>query len=63
MVDVDPHLIKGVGFDATCSLVAIDKSGEPLSVSPTGKLFSYCQFIVTNFDESPIYSKALQNKI
>ncbi|XP_031349869.1 FGGY carbohydrate kinase domain-containing protein isoform X2 [Photinus pyralis] len=33
---IDPETIKGIGFDATCSLVALDKEGNPLSVSPTG---------------------------
>ncbi|MCH8823143.1 MAG: FGGY-family carbohydrate kinase [Planctomycetes bacterium] len=28
--------IKGIGFDATCSLVALDDHGEPVTVSPTG---------------------------
>ncbi|XP_053684239.1 FGGY carbohydrate kinase domain-containing protein [Sabethes cyaneus] len=28
--------IKGIGFDATCSLVVLDKQGNPLSVSTTG---------------------------
>ncbi|CAH1122282.1 unnamed protein product [Ceutorhynchus assimilis] len=28
--------IKGIGFDATCSLVCIDKNGKPLTVSPSG---------------------------
>ena len=28
--------IKGLGFDATCSLVAIDKEGQPVTVSPDG---------------------------
>ncbi|KAG4078833.1 hypothetical protein HA402_015423 [Bradysia odoriphaga] len=28
--------IVGIGFDATCSLVAVDTSGQPLSVSTTG---------------------------
>jgi FGGY-family pentulose kinase len=28
--------VKGLGFDATCSLVALDKSGNSLSVSPSG---------------------------
>src|SRR6201988_2194523 len=28
--------IKGVGFDATCSLVVIDASGDPLTVSSSG---------------------------
>jgi D-ribulokinase len=30
---VPPSLIKGIGFDATCSLVALDRAGHPLSVS------------------------------
>jgi len=29
--------VMGIGFDATCSLVAIDVDGNPVSVSPTGK--------------------------
>ncbi|EFA09750.1 FGGY carbohydrate kinase domain-containing protein [Tribolium castaneum] len=33
---VNPDDVKGLGFDATCSLVALDKSGNPLSVSPSG---------------------------
>jgi D-ribulokinase len=28
--------IKGVGFDATCSLVVVDAAGNPLTVSPSG---------------------------
>ena len=30
-----PDAIAGMGFDATCSLVALDHGGRPLSVSPT----------------------------
>ena len=30
-----PEAVKGMGFDATCSLVALDRDGRPLSVSPT----------------------------
>ena len=30
---IAPEEIKGIGFDATCSLVAIDKNNEPVSVS------------------------------
>jgi len=33
---VRPDAIAGMGFDATCSLVAVDRDGRPLSVSPTG---------------------------
>ncbi|XP_058462179.1 FGGY carbohydrate kinase domain-containing protein [Malaya genurostris] len=29
--------IKGIGFDATCSLVVLDKNGEPLSISSSGR--------------------------
>src|SRR5882757_2443300 len=31
-----PAAVKGVGFDATCSLVVLDDDGEPLTVSPSG---------------------------
>ncbi|XP_049858040.1 FGGY carbohydrate kinase domain-containing protein isoform X1 [Schistocerca gregaria] len=34
--DIEPAAVKGIGFDATCSLVVLDKTGNPLSVSPTG---------------------------
>ena len=33
---ISPDAVKGVGFDATCSLVMLDRSGEPLSVSTSG---------------------------
>ena len=32
-----PADIKGIGFDATCSLVALDANDKPVTVSPTGK--------------------------
>lgn len=28
--------VAGIGFDATCSLVVLDRAGQPVSVSPTG---------------------------
>lgn len=31
-----PSDIKGIAFDATCSLVAIDEKNQPVTVSPTG---------------------------
>ena len=31
-----PASVKGIGFDATCSLVALDPDGEPLTVSASG---------------------------
>ncbi|WP_315812360.1 FGGY-family carbohydrate kinase [Bradyrhizobium sp. SZCCHNR2028] len=34
---VAPELIKGIGFDATCSLVALDPSGAPVTVSSSGE--------------------------
>jgi D-ribulokinase len=30
-----PEQVRGIGFDATCSLVAIDADGRPVTVSPT----------------------------
>lgn len=34
---VDPSAVKGIGFDATCSLAVVDRSGKPISVSRSGK--------------------------
>jgi D-ribulokinase len=33
---VAAETVAGIGFDATCSLVAVDKSGGPVTVSPSG---------------------------
>ncbi|MBC8434706.1 MAG: FGGY-family carbohydrate kinase [Verrucomicrobia bacterium] len=33
---VAPAAVKGLGFDATCSLVALDGDGEPVTLSPDG---------------------------
>ncbi len=33
---INPSLVAGVSFDATCSLVALDKKDNPLTISPTG---------------------------
>jgi len=33
---IAPERIRGIGFDATCSLVALDSQGSPVTVSPTG---------------------------
>ncbi|CAD5492908.1 FGGY family pentulose kinase [Escherichia coli] len=35
--DVSAQSVAGIGFDATCSLVVLDKNGEPLPVSPEGE--------------------------
>jgi D-ribulokinase len=34
--DIPSSAVSGLGFDATCSLVVLDKVGDPLSVSPSG---------------------------
>jgi D-ribulokinase len=34
--EVAPEAIAGIGFDATCSLVVVDRQGRPLSVGPSG---------------------------
>src|SRR5437016_5103810 len=31
-----PSTVRGIGFDATCSLVVLDRGGNPLSVSGSG---------------------------
>ncbi|MEW6643810.1 MAG: FGGY-family carbohydrate kinase [Pseudomonadota bacterium] len=31
-----PSAVRGLGFDATCSLVVLDAAGQPLTVSPSG---------------------------
>jgi FGGY-family pentulose kinase len=33
---VDPRAVAGIGFDATCSLVLLDRDDAPVTVSPTG---------------------------
>jgi len=34
---VEKNRVKGIGFDATCSLVAMDENDGPVTVSPSGK--------------------------
>lgn len=34
---INPNYVRGIGFDATCSLVALDAQDRPVSVSPTGR--------------------------
>ena len=33
---IKPSQVKGIGFDATCSLVALDEHDRPVTVSPNG---------------------------
>ncbi|HUG62212.1 MAG TPA: FGGY family carbohydrate kinase, partial [Methylomirabilota bacterium] len=33
---VAPERVRGIGFDATCSLVVLDRDGKPLPVGPSG---------------------------
>lgn len=33
---IDPASIAGIGFDATCSLVAVSKDGRPISINSSG---------------------------
>ncbi len=33
---IPPSAVKGIGFDATCSLVVLDAAGDPLTVSASG---------------------------
>jgi len=33
---IDSSMVHGIGFDATCSLVVLDKHFQPVSVSPMG---------------------------
>lgn len=35
--DLLPEQVRGIGFDATCSLVALDENDRPVSTSPTGR--------------------------
>jgi FGGY-family pentulose kinase len=34
---VSPDGVRGIGFDATCSLVVLDAADEPVTVSPSGR--------------------------
>lgn len=35
--DIDKAKVKGIGFDATCSLVVLDHSFQPVAVNQDGK--------------------------
>jgi ribulose kinase len=44
--NVGSNAVKGIGFDATCSLAVVDIEGNPLSVSPTGKNINIFTFFL-----------------
>lgn len=33
---IEPEQIKGIGFDATCSMAVVDEQDDPVTISPTG---------------------------
>ncbi|XP_050464174.1 FGGY carbohydrate kinase domain-containing protein [Cataglyphis hispanica] len=37
VAEISAEDVKGIGFDATCSLVAIDRTGSPVTISLTGQ--------------------------
>ena len=56
MEGLDASLIKGIGFDATCSLVAMDTNFKPITVSKSGEIYSgtsqssvFTQVKISNF--------------
>jgi FGGY-family pentulose kinase len=55
---IRPQAIRGVGFDATCSLVALDGDDEPVTVSPSG---SDAQNVVVWMDHRAIDQAARIN--
>lgn len=59
---VDASQIRGLGFDATCSLVVVDKQFQPLAVNCEGraphKTWYYCVCFTTAGRELPMSSKS-----
>lgn len=58
---VDARQIRGLGFDATCSLVVVDKQFQPLAVNSEGraphKTWCYCVSFTTGGRELSMSSK------
>jgi FGGY-family pentulose kinase len=51
---IQPDAIRGVGFDATCSLVITDKQGAPLSVDPESNFSNHERNIILWADHRAI---------
>ncbi|XP_076320069.1 FGGY carbohydrate kinase domain-containing protein isoform X2 [Tachypleus tridentatus] len=56
---IHPDDVVGVGFDATCSLVVLDKNFEPLTVSSTGRK---CQNVIMWMDHRAAFQADFINK-
>ena len=41
--------IRGIGFDATCSMVILDKGFQPLSVTPEDGMTLYVMYVILEF--------------
>ena len=54
-----PDAVKGIGFDATCSLVVLDESGAPLTVSTSG---DYRRNVIVWMDHRAIPEARLINE-
>lgn len=59
VADISAEDVKGIGFDATCSLVAVDEAGSPVTVSPTGTKkeladVSYFNFVSNSYNSNNI---------
>lgn len=49
MTGVPQDSVKGIGFDATCSLAVLDQYHLPVSVSPFGMWNELSQFLRESF--------------
>lgn len=51
--------VRGLGFDATCSMVVLDSDGNPISVNVDGNILFYCFMATAELPPPPI--KGLRN--
>lgn len=54
VADISPSDVKGLGFDATCSMVALDVEGNPVAVNPGGR---YGLIKMYRYHESALFSR------